>query len=184
MAPKGTLALSSASPGAVVREDSPPVFMIDLIKELKAADWSAERAFSRTRMDVARDTQNLQVPWLSSSLDDEFVLAATGTNGRPAPCVVPATPVANAEPPVAPTPKPTPAPEAETPHVAVATPKPSPQPSPTPARLQPTTNPHPTTTRRMSPTSAARPARRNGGLSIASPVVRQERQLHGCNQGL
>ena len=132
MAPKGTLALSSASPGAVVREDSPPVFMIDLIKELKAADWSAERAFSRTRMDVARDTQNLQVPWLSSSLDDEFVLAATGTNGRPAPCVVPATPVANAEPPVAPTPKPTPAPEAETPHVAVATPKPSPQPSPPP----------------------------------------------------
>jgi TolA-binding protein len=127
MAPSGTLVLSAASPGTVVNGDSPPVFMTDLLKELKTSDGTVERAFNRTRMDVARDSQNLQVPWLSSSLVDEFVLGPPGTAVQPSPCVGPVAPVANAvEPPT--TPKPTTPPStAETQHVATTAAKPSSQ---------------------------------------------------------
>jgi uncharacterized protein len=72
--PKGTLAFTSALPGSVVRDDAAPSFVGDLLKEMAGSDDVLEDVFRRTRMDVLRRTQNRNVPWFSSSLDEDFSL--------------------------------------------------------------------------------------------------------------
>ena len=77
--PKGTLAFTSALPGSVVSDDIAPSFMADLLKEVQISDGTLEEVFRRTRMDVLRRTQNWQVPWFSSSLDEDFILKSPST---------------------------------------------------------------------------------------------------------
>jgi hypothetical protein len=50
--------------------------MTNLIKELAVADATIEQAFNRTRIDVSRATQQEQVPWFSSSLEEDFQLGS------------------------------------------------------------------------------------------------------------
>jgi TPR repeat protein len=79
--PRGTLAITSALPGSVVSDDTPLLFTAHLLKELQSPDSTVEQVFRRTRMDVLRDTENRQVPWFSSSLDEDFALRSSSSAG-------------------------------------------------------------------------------------------------------
>ena len=83
--PPGTLVITSAAPGSVVSEDGPPAFMSQLLQEAQKPDSTVEEIFNRTRMGVLRATQSRQVPWFSSSLDEDFAFA-------PSSVTAPATP--------------------------------------------------------------------------------------------
>jgi len=74
VASPGTLVMMSALPGYVISDDTPPVFMAKLLQETQNTDSPVEQIFSRTRLDVLRATQSRQVPWVSSSLDENVTL--------------------------------------------------------------------------------------------------------------
>jgi formylglycine-generating enzyme required for sulfatase activity len=122
-APEGTLAMYSAAPGKLINDGTGAnsVFISELIKELRVPNLTAEEVFNRARIGVSRASNNEQVPWVASSLVDEFYFgasrpAATGPSPAPTPAPAPA-----------PAPRPAPAPA---PPVASA-PAPTPTPSPT-----------------------------------------------------
>ncbi len=117
-APEGTLAIFSAAPGKVINDGPGPnsLFVSELIKELRVPNRTAEEVFNHARVGVSRASNNEQVPWVASSLVDEFYF---GTS-RPVAMPVPAP---------APAPAPTPAP----PPVAMPAPAPAPVPAPAPA---------------------------------------------------
>jgi formylglycine-generating enzyme required for sulfatase activity len=73
-APVGTLALYSAAPGQVIDESSGAnnLFVGELIKELRSPNLTAEDIFNRARIGVSRASNNEQVPWVTSSLVEEF----------------------------------------------------------------------------------------------------------------
>ncbi len=73
-APVGTLALYSAAPGQVIDENSGTnsLFVGELIKELRSPNLTAEDIFNRARIGVSRASNNDQVPWVTSSLSEEF----------------------------------------------------------------------------------------------------------------
>ena len=111
-APEGTLAIYSASPGKLIRDGTGAnsVFMNELISQIRLPSLTAEEAFNRTRLGVSRATSNEQVPWVGSSLVDEFYFGAspaTATGPSPAPAPPPAPKPA---PALAPSPNPAPAP--------------------------------------------------------------------------
>src|SRR5215469_7128896 len=89
-APRGTVIMMSAPPDAVI-DTSQPVFMTKLLAELKTPDSTIEQAFNRTRVDVSRETKSQQVPWFSSSLDEDVALGSPAP-GSPAPREGPAPP--------------------------------------------------------------------------------------------
>lgn len=118
-APEGSLVLYSAPPGKVVREESgdTSLFMRELGKELRAPNITAEEAFAHTRIGVARASKAEQVPWVASSLIEEFRFTkpsslAVPSAAIPAPRPVepeptirlPPRPSASAEAPTAPAP--------------------------------------------------------------------------------
>lgn len=117
-APAGTLAMYSAAPDKVANESDGEnsLFVGELLKEMRSPGLSAEAIFNNTRMGVSRASKNEQVPWVSSSLIEDFHFSR-------APATAPA--VTTAPPP----PPPPPAPE---PKVSVVTPPPPPPP-PVPA---------------------------------------------------
>jgi len=72
-APAGSLMISAAAPGRVIDDEGEnSVFIGELSKEMRAPGLSAEEIFSRARIGVSRITNGDQVPWVSSSLADEF----------------------------------------------------------------------------------------------------------------
>src|SRR4051812_42853997 len=127
-APEGTLALFSAAPGAVIadREGGAEnsILVNELIKELRSPNQTAEQAFSRTRIGVSRASSNEIVPWVSSSLLEDYYFRppATGSASAPAPQPQP-------QPAPAPAPVPEPAPPPPAPTPAPPRPAPAPQPS-------------------------------------------------------
>ena len=115
-APEGTLAIYSTAPGKQVRDDTGvnSVFVSELLKQMGTSALSAEEAFNRTRLAVSRATGNDQVPWVSSSLVDEFYFGtspppAAAASPAPAPSLPPA-PAPKAPPPIASAPPPPPPP--------------------------------------------------------------------------
>jgi hypothetical protein len=137
--PAGTLVMYSAAPGAIAPEATADhgVFVAELIKQIGSSGSSAEEAFNRTRVGVSRATQSEQVPWLSSTLGDDFafgraapqVASAPTSNQRP-PAAIPPTTAAPAPsvPPVAAQPSPPP---------LAAIPLPSYPPAPVPTPVTP-----------------------------------------------
>ena len=75
--------MMSALPDAVV-DTTQPVFMTKLLAELKTPDATIDQTFNRTRVDVSRETKGQQVPWLSSSLDEDVTLGSTTQPAAPA----------------------------------------------------------------------------------------------------
>jgi Flp pilus assembly protein TadD len=73
-APRGTLVMYSAPPGAVVNDSTNDrsLFVTELLKEIRVPDLTAEEAFNRTRVGVSRVSKGDQIPWFSSSLAEEF----------------------------------------------------------------------------------------------------------------
>ena len=73
-APRGTLVMYSAPPGAVVNDSTTDrsLFVQELLKEIRVPNLTAEEAFNRTRVGVSRVSKGDQIPWFSSSLAEEF----------------------------------------------------------------------------------------------------------------
>ena len=99
--PVGTLALYSTAPGQVIDESSGAnsLFVGELIKELRSPNLTAEEIFNRARIGVSRASNNEQVPWVTSSLAEEFYF-------RPSSSVVMTPAPAPSPPPQPPAPSP------------------------------------------------------------------------------
>lgn len=152
IAPNGTLVMYSAALSSVISDSGSDhsLFVRELLKEIRTPDLMAEETLNRTRLGVTRASRQEQVPWISSSLAEDFSFIPGGAGPRPsnppssppppppAPpppvAAAPAPPVAApAPPPVAAapaTPAPAPAPAPKPPQVALAPPPPAPLPPP------------------------------------------------------
>jgi hypothetical protein len=135
IAPNGTLVMYSAALSSVVSDNGSDrsLFVKELLKEIRTPDLMAEETLNRTRVGVTRASRQEQVPWISSSLAEDFSFIPSGSAPRPA--SQPSTPVATAPatppapaPPVVAAPAPSPAPP------VVAAPAPPPPPPPAPSK--------------------------------------------------
>ena len=139
IAPNGTLAMYSAALSSVMSDNGGDhsLFVQELLKEIRVPDLMAEETLNRTRVGVTRASRGEQVPWISSSLAEDFSFM-TGAQPvaslpqQPAPDTPPPAPKADSPvPPKAETPI---LPPPEKPAVASLpsndpTPPPPPQPS-------------------------------------------------------
>jgi lipoprotein NlpI len=132
IAPNGTLVMYSAALSSVISDNGGDhsLFVQELLKEIRVPDLMAEETLNRTRIGVTRASRGEQVPWISSSLAEDFSFIP-GTGNRPPPS--PPPPVANVTPPAPPPPAPSAQPPRPTP--------PSPPPpavanNPPPARME------------------------------------------------
>ena len=138
IAPSGTLVMYSAALSAVVSDTGRDrsLFVQELLKEIRVPDLTAEETLNRTRVGVTRASRSEQVPWISSSLTDDFSFVPGAGGARPSAPVE-----SNAAPAPVPTPAPTPT------QVVVAPPLPSPvpplPPAPQPAPVQKVDTPPP-----------------------------------------
>jgi hypothetical protein len=123
IAPNGTLVMYSAALSSVVSDNGgdQSLFVQELLKEIRVPDLMAEETLNRTRVGVTRASRGEQVPWISSSLAEDFSFIPGAPGSHPAPLL----------PQQATTVTPPPAPVASTPTpVAVAPPPPPPPPPP------------------------------------------------------
>src|SRR5882724_9950627 len=109
IAPNGTLVMYSAALSSVISDtggDHSP-FVQELLKHIRVPDLMAEETLNRTRIGVARASHGEQVPWISSSLAEDFSFipgATPNASGRPS-----GPALAALAAPVAPEPEPPPA---------------------------------------------------------------------------
>src|SRR5215217_8373497 len=127
IAPNGTLVMYSAALSSVISDNGSDrsLFVRELLKEIRTPDLMAEETLNRTRVGVTRASRQEQVPWISSSLAEDFSFIPSGSGPRPTSS--PSTPVATA-----PATPPVPAPAPPSPPVAAPAP-----PSPPPASSKP-----------------------------------------------
>lgn len=186
IAPNGTLVMYSAALSSVISDSGSDhsLFVRELLKEIRTPDLMAEETLNRTRLGVTRASRQEQVPWISSSLAEDFSFIPGGAGPRPSspPPAVPAPPpppIATAPappspPPVvaapatpAPAPPPAPAPAPKPPQVAVA---PS---APPPAPLPPPPAPPKPAEIIPAPAQPAKPAEVNTALALADdPTIK------------
>src|SRR6202012_5330279 len=88
----------------------------------------AEETLNRTRVGVTRASRGEQVPWISSSLAEDFSFIPGAPGSRPAPPPLPQQQVTAVAPP--PPPPPPPVMSAPTPVAVAPTPPPPPPPPP------------------------------------------------------
>ncbi len=74
IAPNGTLVMYSAALSSVVSDNGSDhsLFVQELLKEIRVPDLMAEETLNRTRVGVTRASRSEQVPWISSSLAEDF----------------------------------------------------------------------------------------------------------------
>src|SRR3954469_4320339 len=74
IAPNGTLVMYSAALSSVVSDTggAHSLFVSELLKEIRVPDLMAEETLNRTRVGVARTSHSEQVPWIASSLAEDF----------------------------------------------------------------------------------------------------------------
>ena len=74
VAPGGSLVMYSAALSSVVGDQGGPqsLFVGELLKSLRTPNLTAEDTLNRTRVAVIRASKSEQVPWISSSLADDF----------------------------------------------------------------------------------------------------------------
>ena len=117
IAPNGALVMYSAALGSITPDNGGEhgLFVQELLKEIRAPGFTAEETLSRARVGVTRASRSEQVPWISSSLAEEFSFVP---GSRPAVAALP-QPAADT-PQAAPRvdPPPPPPPQAETPALA------------------------------------------------------------------
>jgi lipoprotein NlpI len=145
IAPNGTLVMYSAALASVVSDagGDHSLFVQELLKEIRVPDLMAEETLNRTKMGVTRASRGEQVPWISSSLaeDFSFIPGASGsrptvTTPPPQPPIPSPPPVSNNPPPAPPAPPTPPAPQPP-PVVANNPPPPPAPPSPPPPSPKP-----------------------------------------------
>src|SRR3974390_2252869 len=74
VAPHGTLVMYSAASSSVISDNGGDhsLFVQELLKEIRVPDLMAEETLNRTRVGVTRASRSEQVPWISSSLAEDF----------------------------------------------------------------------------------------------------------------
>jgi caspase domain-containing protein/tetratricopeptide repeat protein len=99
IAPNGTLVMYSAALSSVISDNGNDrsLFVQELLKEIRVPDLMAEETLNRTRVGVTRASRSEQVPWISSSLAEDFSFIP-GSGSKP-PGPVAALPKPAAEPP-------------------------------------------------------------------------------------
>ena len=133
IAPNGSLVMYSAALSSVISDNGGDhsLFVQELLKEIRVPDLMAEETLNRTRVGVTRASRGEQVPWISSSLAEDFSFIPGATGSRPT--------VATLQPPPPPPPssapivEPPPPPRVEAPppppaRVDIAPPLPPPPP--------------------------------------------------------
>lgn len=142
VAPAGSLVMYSAAVSSVTGDNGAArsLFVSELLKEIRVPDLTAEETLNRTRVGVIRASRSEQVPWISSSLADDFSfipgqksVAPVAIATPPAPPVEPARPV--------PAPQPGPSPQASLPARVDPTPPPVAVAPPAPPRIDPPIQP-------------------------------------------
>jgi hypothetical protein len=100
IAPNGSLVMYSAALSSVISDNGGDhgLFVQELLKEIRVPNLMAEETLNRTRVGVTRASRSEQVPWISSSLAEDFSFIP-GT--RPV-ASLPHQPPADAPPPPAP----------------------------------------------------------------------------------
>ncbi len=96
IAPSNTLVMYSAALSSVVSDAGTDrsLFATELLKEIKVPDLTAEQTLNRTRVNVTRASRSEQVPWISSSLAEDFAfLPGSLPSSAPAASPVAAAPV-------------------------------------------------------------------------------------------
>ena len=116
IAPNGTLVMYSAALSSVVSDSGSDhsLFVQELLKEIRVPDLMAEETLNRTRVGVTRASRSEQVPWISSSLAEDFSFIP-GTGARPSGPAVATLPRPVEPPPLPPPPRydPPPAPRVD-----------------------------------------------------------------------
>ena len=85
IAPNGTLVMYSAALSSVISDNGTDhsLFVRELLKEIRTPDLMAEETLNRTRVGVTRASRSEQVPWISSSLAEDFSFIPGGSGPRP-----------------------------------------------------------------------------------------------------
>jgi hypothetical protein len=85
IAPNGTLVMYSAALSSVVSDNGGDhsLFVQQLLKEIRVPDLMAEETLNRTRVGVTRASRSEQVPWISSSLAEDFSFIPGSGDPRP-----------------------------------------------------------------------------------------------------
>src|SRR6059058_916780 len=98
IAPNGTLVMYSAALSSVISDSGSDhsLFVRELLKEIRTPDLMAEETLNRTRLGVTRASRQEQVPWISSSLAEDFSFIPGSAGPRPS---SPPPPVAAPSPP-------------------------------------------------------------------------------------
>ena len=114
IAPNGTLVMYSAALSSVVSDNGGDhsLFVQELLKEIRVPDLMAEETLNRTRVGVTRASRSEQVPWISSSLAEDFAFIPGTVPGAnpPPPRPSSSNPVIANTQPAAPVPPPPPPP--------------------------------------------------------------------------
>src|SRR6266705_3273416 len=93
IAPNGTLVMYSAALSSVISDNGGDhsLFVQELLKEIRVPDLMAEETLNRTRVGVTRASRSEQVPWISSSLAEDFsFIPGSGGPRPPGPAPAPA----------------------------------------------------------------------------------------------
>ncbi|HLX15490.1 MAG TPA: caspase family protein [Bradyrhizobium sp.] len=110
IAPNGTLVMYSAALSSVMSDNGGDhsLFVQELLKEIRVPDLMAEETLNRTRVGVTRASRSEQVPWISSSLaeDFSFIPGARPMASLPQPPLNEPLPPPRVEPPLPPPPPP------------------------------------------------------------------------------
>jgi len=186
IAPNGTLVMYSAALSSVVSDagSDHSLFVQELLKEIRVPDLMAEETLNRTRVGVTRASRQEQVPWISSSLaeDFSFIPGAGGNRPNAGAAVTTFTPTPSPTPTeaivAAPTPAPTPS------QAVVATPSPTPTPmpvvtatpGPTPTQVviatpSPAVSPRISPSPSPSPSPSAAPSDKPASAGTGSPQI-------------
>src|SRR5438477_7444492 len=93
IAPNGTLVMYSAALSSVISDNGSDrsLFVQQLLKEMRVPELMAEETLNRTRIGVTRASRSEQVPWISSSLAEDFSFIP-GTVAPPSAPVIAALP--------------------------------------------------------------------------------------------
>src|ERR1700751_1598361 len=85
IAPNGTLVMYSAALSSVISDSGRDhsLFVQELLKEIRVPDLMAEETLNRTRVGVTRASRGEQVPWISSSLAEDFSFIPGAGGNRP-----------------------------------------------------------------------------------------------------
>lgn len=74
IAPSGSLVMYSAALSSVIGDNGSDhgLFVDELLREMRVPDLTAEETLNRTRVSITRTSRGEQVPWISSSLAEDF----------------------------------------------------------------------------------------------------------------